>query len=159
MKIFGTVPLLWAIPLCLSAKAPLGRVSLIPSAISSTTPTLAPTPTPVPTPDWRHDPTRQSKHVHDFFKSFGWLKHDTSIKDRDMPAAIRKIQKMLHEPETGLYDERMEKVMSKPRCGTEQPYNETDAELGGKTPQKRYVLWYVAGNKVHGPPFRPYDTP
>jgi len=58
-----------------------------------------------------------------------------------MTAAIRKIQRILHEPETGVYDERMERVMSKPRCGTEQPYNATDAGLDGKSPHKRFVLW------------------
>ncbi|ORY19445.1 hypothetical protein BCR34DRAFT_595411 [Clohesyomyces aquaticus] len=57
-----------------------------------------------------------------------------------MPTAIRKIQKVLHEPETGQYDDRMDKIMSRPRCGTHNSYNETEA----KSPSplgKRYVLW------------------
>jgi hypothetical protein len=138
MRIF-TVGLLFSVYYCLAASIATDTSDLIPSAITNTIPSA--TPTSNPTPSWKNDRPRQSKHVHDFFKSFGWLRKDTTIKDGDMPAAIRKIQKILQEPETGVYDERMEAIMSKPRCGTEQPYNETDANLNGTTPHKRYVLW------------------
>ncbi|KAF2726607.1 zincin [Polyplosphaeria fusca] len=57
-----------------------------------------------------------------------------------MASAIRKIQNVLHEPETGEYDDRMDDVLSKPRCGRIQPYNETDA-LSNATMHKRYILW------------------
>ena len=57
-----------------------------------------------------------------------------------MPAAIKKIQRVLREPETGVYDERMERVMSRPQCGTVQQYNASDA-MDNSTLQSRYVLW------------------
>ena len=138
MKIFA-VGLLFIFSYCLAASIPAGTRALIPSAITNAIPSA--TSTSDPTPSWKNDQPRQSKHVHDFFKSFGWLRKDTTIKDGDMPAAIRKIQRILHEPETGIYDERMEATMSKPRCGTEPPFDETDANLNGTTPHMRYVLW------------------
>jgi hypothetical protein len=108
--------------------------------------TISQIPSAIPTTDpgsWRHNRTRQSKHVHEFFKSFGWLRHNNdTIRDADMPAAIRKIQRVLHEPQTGTYDEHMDEVMSQPRCGAIQQYNATDANLTDKeTIHARYVLW------------------
>jgi hypothetical protein len=133
MKFFGTVLLLSSVQGCLSSAedAPLAArtVSQIPSA------------SPTADPNWRHNRTRQAKHVHDFFKLFGWLRRNDTINDDDLPKAIRKIQKTLREPETGIYDERMEIIMSKPRCGTIQPYNETDAKIPDEKVHKRYVLW------------------
>lgn len=102
---------------------------------------LIPSASPTPDPDWRQNRTRQHKHVHEFLKAFGWLKSNETIQDRDMPKAIRKIQKVLREPETGEYDERMDIVMSRPRCGTIPQYNETDANLADGELHKRYVLW------------------
>jgi hypothetical protein len=138
MKFF-LVAILLSIPCSLTAGFSTNTRALIPSASSTIVPNFAPTSDP--SPSWKDDPPRQSKHVHDFFKSFGWLGKGKTIRDGDMPAAIRKIQKILREPETGIYDERMETVMSRPRCGTEQPYNETDAKLNDTTPHERYVLW------------------
>jgi hypothetical protein len=116
---------------------------------TTSTRTVAQIPSANPTldPSWRHNRTRQTKHVHDFFRLFGWLRMNETIQDRDIPAAIRKIQRILRAPETGVYDERMETVMSRPRCGTIQPYNATDA--GRNRPskkKKRFVLW---GPKWH----------
>ncbi|KAF2118102.1 hypothetical protein BDV96DRAFT_377666 [Lophiotrema nucula] len=128
------VVLLSAVTSCVSQStvdsAPIRTISLIPSA----------TPTLVHSHPWRHNRTRQSQHVHEFFRLFGWLRRNDTIRDSDMPAAIQKIQKILHEPETGEYDDRMDAVMSKPRCGTLQPYNETDAK-SNSTMHKKYVLW------------------
>jgi hypothetical protein len=85
--------------------------------------------------------------VHDFFRLFGWLRTNETIPDREIAAAIRKIQRILRAPETGVYDERMEAVMSRPRCGTVQPYNATDASKNRPSKKnKRYVLW---GPKWH----------
>ncbi|KAF2013533.1 hypothetical protein BU24DRAFT_452403 [Aaosphaeria arxii CBS 175.79] len=105
--------------------------------------TLAVIPSSSPTldPTWRQNRTRQAKHIHDFFKLFGWLRRNDTIRDPDMPRAIRKIQRVLREPETGVYDERMETVMSRPQCATVQPYNESDAIVDNSTMHKRYVLW------------------
>lgn len=133
MKFLSLSILLSLLPCCLShpdnvaiAASAARPISQIPSA------------SPTPDPSWRHNRTRQAKHIHDFFKLFGWLRRNDTIQDDDLPAAIRKIQKVLREPETGVYDDRMEEVMSKPRCGTFQPYNETDAK---SNMHKRYVLW------------------
>ncbi|KAF2261846.1 hypothetical protein CC78DRAFT_583209 [Lojkania enalia] len=112
-----------------------GVVSLIPS----TSPTASRTPAP-DVSSWQYDKNRQSKHVHDFYKLFGWLKSGDTIRDFEMPRAIRKIQRILHEPETGVYDQKMETVMSRPKCGYVQPYNETDA-MANETMSRRYVLW------------------
>ncbi|KAF2281286.1 uncharacterized protein EI97DRAFT_454492 [Westerdykella ornata] len=135
MRVFYALPFLNLFSVCLTQDinnaVASGTVSQIPSAL----------PTPVD-PSWRHNRTRQRKHVHDFFKLFGWLRHNDTIKDHDFPAAIRRIQRILHEPETGEYDEKMEVVMSRPRCGTIQPFNATDARMpDGGTLRKRYVLW------------------
>jgi hypothetical protein len=139
MKLLNALLLASALPSVISqagdaitaATTTASRVAQIPSA----TPTLDPT--------WRHDRARQKKHVHDFFRLFGWLRSNETIQDRDIPAAIRKIQRILRAPETGVYDERMEMVMSRPRCGTNQPYNATDAERPDRSGKKhrRYVLW------------------
>ncbi|KAF2705417.1 hypothetical protein K504DRAFT_537468 [Pleomassaria siparia CBS 279.74] len=137
MKVFGFGLIFCAVAHCQSSIVQTRTIALIPSA----NPTPTPIPTPSSDPSSQHNRTRQSKHVHEFFKSFGWLQRDRTIKDGDLPAAIKKIQKVLNEPETGVYDERMETMMSRPRCGTEQPYNETDATLIGTAPHKRYVLW------------------
>lgn len=62
------------------------------------------------------------------------------MPDNELPTAIRKIQKVLKEPVTGVLSDKLVNIMSKPRCGSEQPYNETDAKLPPDL-QKRYVLW------------------
>ncbi|KAF2847849.1 hypothetical protein T440DRAFT_520513 [Plenodomus tracheiphilus IPT5] len=106
---------------------------MIPSA-SGTHMTPDPSSTPIP------DQRQHSKHIHDFYKLYGWLKPGTQIPDSDLPSAIRKIQRVLKEPVTGKFSDRMMSIMTGPRCGTEQPYNQTDAE----TPLEhhaRYVLW------------------
>jgi hypothetical protein len=105
-------------------------IAIIPSA--SPTQSVLPTATP--------DQRRHSKHVNDFYKLYGWLKPNTSVPDKELPKAIRKIQKVLEEPVTGVFSDRMMDIMTKPRCGTEQVYNETAA----KSPpdlHKRYVVW------------------
>jgi hypothetical protein len=96
------------------------------------------TPTPRPRSPWRQNRTRESWEIHNFFKLFGWLERNATIREDDIPAAIRKIQKVLHEPETGVYDDSIENVMAKPHCGTEPPYNETDAT---SPLQKRFTIW------------------
>lgn len=141
MKFVRTVVFFGVISSCLSL--PQGTptdpdpVDQIPSAI----PTLD--------PSWRHNRTRQHKHVHDFFKLFGWLRRNDTIKEDDIPAAIRKIQRVLKEPETGEYDERMEVVMSRPRCGTIPPFNPADADISPRSDHvhKRYVLWGPKWNR------------
>ena len=134
------------------------------SNLSSAAPTEGlPTPTPLPSdytriyqtttrrpPDpgatgrphspWRQNRTRESAEIHNFFKLFGWLRRNDTIRDDDIPAAIRKIQKILHEPETGVYDDSIENVMAKPHCGTEPAYNETDAKSDVPL-AKRYAIW------------------
>ncbi|KAF2742630.1 zincin [Sporormia fimetaria CBS 119925] len=127
--VLGAIPLLQAHP----DPAPIAAktVSQIPSAI----PTLD--------PSWRDDKTRQKKHVHEFLTSFGLARKNETLKDHELPNAIRKCQRILREPETGEYDEKMEIVMSRPRCGTIVPYNVTDmknAEVK-RDLEKRYVLW------------------
>jgi hypothetical protein len=62
------------------------------------------------------------------------------VPDKELPRAIRKIQKVLKEPVTGIFSDKMMDIMTKPRCGTEEPYNETAAnEPAGL--HKRYVIW------------------
>lgn len=107
--------------------------SIIPSAPAW------PTPTPRPQ-EFRKDPSKQSKNVHDFFRAYGWLRRNETIPDAKLPAAIRKIQRILREKPTGVYDDRLDSVMSRPRCGTVQPYNATDAQQDGDI-HRRYVLW------------------
>lgn len=133
MKLICAVLLAIALPSVLSQAADAPTTTSRYEQIPSATPTLD--------PSWRHNRTRQTKHVHDFFRLFGWLRTNETIQDRDIPAAIRKIQKILRAPETGVYDERMEAVMSRPRCDTMQPYNATDAKNRGSKKRKRYVLW------------------
>ncbi|CAI6283163.1 unnamed protein product [Periconia digitata] len=106
------------------------RTALIPSS----------PPQPTPTSGFRIDPKKLSKEVHGFFRAYGWLKHNQTIQDSEMPRAIRKIQRAIRHPETGVYDAGLNAVMSRPRCGTEQPYNATAANDGSDL-HKRYVLW------------------
>ena len=110
-----------------------GITSLIPSA-SPTLPSSTPTATPIA------DQRLHSKHVNDFYKLYGWAKSGASVPDSDLPKAIRKIQRKLKEPVTGTFSDKMMTMMSGPRCGTEQPYNATDAEETTDL-DKRYVLW------------------
>jgi hypothetical protein len=105
-------------------------IAIIPSA--SPAQPIQPTATP--------DQRRHSKHVNDFYKLYGWLKPNTSVPDKELPKAIRKIQKVLKEPVTGIFSDRMMEIMTRPQCGTEQVYNETAA----KAPldlHKRFVIW------------------
>jgi hypothetical protein len=105
-------------------------IALIPSA----SPIKAMLPSPAP------DQRKHSKHVNDFYKLYGWLKPNTTVPDKDLPKAIRKIQKALEEPEDGVFSDKMMDIMTKPRCGTEQPYNET-AAMAPTGLHKRYVVW------------------
>jgi hypothetical protein len=107
-----------------------GTISIIPSA----SPIQPIQPSAIP------DQKKHSKHVNDFYKLYGWLKPDTTVPDKDLPKAIRKIQKVLEEPVTGVFSDRMMNIMTKPRCGTEQPYNETAAKAPPDL-HKRYVMW------------------
>lgn len=136
MRLFALVLILSLISGCLAHSVNNDLVargtSIIPSA--------SPSPTPDASSSWKNDKRRQWKHIHEFFKAYGWLKHNATIPDQDLPKAIRKIQKVLREPETGEYTERLEYVMSRPRCGTVQPYNETDANADSSL-HSRYVLW------------------
>jgi hypothetical protein len=102
--------------------------------IPSTSPTRAATPSATP------DQRQHSKHVNDFYKLYGWLKPNTSVPDSELPKAIRKIQKVLKEPVTGVFSDEMMDIVTRPRCGTEQPYDETDANSPVGL-HKRYVLW------------------
>jgi hypothetical protein len=108
------------------------RTSLVPSA--------SPLPTPTATPQVRPDTRKESKRVHEFFKAFGWLRNNEHIPDDKIPAAVRRIQKVLRVPPTGVYDDRVDSVLSRPRCGTIPPYNATDA-IGDGDIRKRFVLW------------------
>jgi len=110
----------------------IGRenIAIIPSA-SPSKPSL-----PSATPDQK----QHSKHVNDFYKLYGWLRPNTTVPDKDLPDAIRKIQKVLEEPVDGIFSDKMMDIMTKPRCGTEQPYNETAAEAPTGL-HKRYVVW------------------
>jgi hypothetical protein len=107
-----------------------GTIAIIPSA--SPTQSIQPTVTP--------DQKQHSKHVNDFYKLYGWLKPNTTVPDKELPRAIRKIQKVLEEPITGIFSDKMMDIMTKPRCGTEQAYNETAANAPTDL-HKRYVLW------------------
>ena len=109
-------------------------VSLIPSATSTQ-------PIATTSPTGQTDQRPHSKHVNDFYKLYGWLKPGTNVPDADLPKAIRKIQRVLKEPVTGVFSDKMMNIMTKPRCGTEQPYNETDANASPVHLHKRYVLW------------------
>jgi hypothetical protein len=125
--------LLGAIPCALAASPRYiarGTIAIIPSA--SPTQSLQPTATP--------DQRQHSKHVNDFYKLYGWLKPNTSVPDKELPKAIRKIQKVLEEPVTGIFSDKMMDIMTKPRCGTEQPYNES-AAVAPADLHKRYVVW------------------
>lgn len=126
--------LLWGLlPLSLATPQAPAKSTTAVSQIPSALPTLD--------PNWRTNRTRQHQHVHDFFQLFGWLRPDDTIKESDLPAAIRKVQRVLREPETGIYDERMERVLSRPRCGTTPLAPNTQPPPGPKEHRKRYVLW------------------
>jgi hypothetical protein len=107
-----------------------GTIAVIPSV--SPTHSIQPTATP--------DQKQHSKHVNDFYKLYGWLKPNTTVSDKELPRAIRKIQKVLREPVTGVFSDKMMDIMTKPRCGTEEPYNETAANQPTEL-HKRYVVW------------------
>ena len=136
MVLLGSFLLLGVIGCCLASprhNVPRCITSLIPSA-SPTLPFLTPSATLVA------DQRQHSKHVNDFYKLYGWVKPGAFVPDSDLPKAIRKIQRKLNEPVTGAFSDRMMNMMNGPRCGTEQPYNATDAEDSVNI-EKRYVLW------------------
>jgi hypothetical protein len=97
-------------------------------------------PTRPAQPSATADQKRHSKHVNDFYKAYGWLKPNTTVAEKDLPRAIRKIQKALKEPVDGVFSDKMMDIMTKPRCGVEEPYNATSAEAPPDL-HKRYVLW------------------
>lgn len=133
MIILSLLLLLGSIPCSLaSPHRNIGRdnITIIPSA-SPTKPSLTSA-----TPDQK----QHSKHVNDFYKLYGWLRPNTTVPDKDLSKAIRKIQKVLEEPVDGIFSDKMMDIMTKPRCGTEQPYNETAAEAPTGL-RKRYVVW------------------
>ncbi|KAF2869464.1 hypothetical protein BDV95DRAFT_609009 [Massariosphaeria phaeospora] len=142
MKIFELALLSSSITSCFCQSTtetiPTKSLNLIPSA----------TPTSTTPGSWRNDKKRQSRHVHQFFRAYGWLERNASIEEPEMPAAIRKIQMVLRDPPTGVYDERLDQVMSKPRCGTIPEYNATDANADGGI-HKRFVLFGAKWN--HSP--------
>jgi len=106
------------------------NIAIIPS-VSPTRPTQ---------PSATADQKRHSEHVNDFYKAYGWLKPNTTVADKDLPRAIRKIQKALKEPVDGVFSDKMMNIMTKPRCGVEEPYNASAAEAPPDL-HKRYVLW------------------
>lgn len=105
-------------------------IALIPSA----------SPTRLPPPAATADQRKHSKHVNDFYKLYGWLKPNTTVPDQELPKAIRKIQKILKETVDGVFSDKMMDIMTKPRCGVEEPYNATSADAPAEV-HKRYVLW------------------
>ncbi|KAL5381436.1 hypothetical protein DPSP01_007150 [Paraphaeosphaeria sporulosa] len=137
MKAFFAILLTGLIGSCVS-----GPINDLVGRGTSIIPSAAPTPTPTPQPAdvLRVDKNKRSKNVHNFFKAYGWLKKDGTIPDSKLPVAIRKIQKVLKVPETGVYDVHLDTVMSKPRCGTIPQYNPSES-LDNSTLQSRYVLW------------------
>ncbi|PSN69651.1 hypothetical protein BS50DRAFT_631645 [Corynespora cassiicola Philippines] len=136
----------------LMSLVPRGTPHIIPDKIVARQPSLIPSspPTafPTPSPPLRVDARKQSKNVHDFFRLYGWLEENTNIPDNELPRAIRKIQRTLRTPETGVYDKHMDDVMNRPKCGTIQAYNESDASTNEPL-SKRYVLWGAKWN--HSP--------
>jgi len=108
--------------------------SIIPSA------SPLPTTTPSPVDSLRVDKKHQAKKLHNFLAAYGWVKKDKEIPDAKMPDAIKRVQKVLKVPQTGVYDEHMDTVMSRPRCGTVPQYNESDG-LDADNIQKRFVIW------------------
>lgn len=52
----------------------------------------------------------------------------------DLTAAIKKLQKMGHIPETGVIDPRTKELMERPRCGLMDLFDGSDRR------KKRYVL-------------------
>lgn len=133
MTLFGLFLLLLGCDLCSAVvhrNYPRENVALIPSV--SPTRSTAPSATP--------EAKKHAQHVNDFYKMYGWLEPGASVPDKDLPTAIRKIQKALKEPVTGVLSDELVGIMSKPRCGSEQPYNETAAKLPPDL-HKRYVLW------------------
>jgi hypothetical protein len=128
--------LLGAIRWCLASPhqyVARGTTALIPSATSASPSSTSP-------PSSALDQRQHSKHVNDFYRLYGWLKPGKSVPDSELPKAIRKIQRKLKEPVTGAFSDKMMNMMSGPRCGTEQPYNATDAEDASNV-ERRYVLW------------------
>jgi hypothetical protein len=115
--LFGLISSCLAIPHHNIAR---GTASFIPT---STLSQPIETPTTIPSDDQK----KHSKHVNDFYKLYGWLKPGTSVSDKDLPEAIRKIQRIMNEPVTGKLSEKMMSMMSGPRCGVEQPYVGTEA--------------------------------
>ena len=110
-----------------------GRVGLIPS--------VSPVqPAPFSAATAQAVSKKQSKHIHEFFKLYGWLKPGASIPDSELPKAVRRIQRAMKEPVTGVLSNTMLDIMNRPRCGTEQPYNDTDSKTANGL-QKRYVIW------------------
>ncbi|KAH5319569.1 hypothetical protein HBI12_113460 [Parastagonospora nodorum] len=107
-----------------------GNIAIIPSA-SPTKPSL---------PSATLDQKQHSKHVNDFYKLYGWLRPNTIVPDEDLTKAIRKIQRVLDEPVDGIFSDKMMDIMTKPRCGTDQPYNATAAEAPAGL-HRRYVVW------------------
>lgn len=103
-------------------------------------PSVSPTQPAIPLATIEAESKKHSKHVNDFYKLYGWLKPGTSVPEPELPKAIRKIQKVLKEPVTGVFSDKMTSIMNSPRCGTEQPYNETAAKAPVDL-HKRYVVW------------------
>ncbi|CAO2657063.1 Nn.00g058660.m01.CDS01 [Neocucurbitaria sp. VM-36] len=135
MTLFASFFLLGLVSCCLAfhqRNVARDSIALIPSA--------SPTRPAVPSATVQAESRKHSKHVNDFFKLYGWIEPGRSVPDSDLPKAIRKIQKVLKEPITGVFSAKMMDIMNRPRCGTEQPYNETDAKTSPDL-QKRYVLW------------------
>lgn len=81
-----------------------------------------------------------AKHINEFFKSYGWLKSNESVPDTELPKAVEKIQHALNEPVTGIITDNLTKILTAPRCGTLQPYNDTAAKSPTEH-HKRYVVW------------------
>lgn len=124
--------------ICVCLAVPHHNVARGTTSLIQTSPLVVPTSTPTNVPD--SDQKIHSKHVNDFYKLYGWLKPGTSIPDKDLSKAIRKIQRKLKEPVTGVFSNKMMNMMNGPRCGTEQQYNSTEAE-GHRDLNRRYVLW------------------
>ncbi|KAH7123614.1 hypothetical protein B0J11DRAFT_315941 [Dendryphion nanum] len=167
MKFWGAAALIASlIPPCVCAKTdfPPDKTSIIPSSPPTIIPGFAPIPdaarqavpaktisqipssAPTIDPSWQSR-DKQKKRVHDFFRLFGWIRRNATIHEPQMPSAIRKIQRVLRVPETGEYNERMERVMSRPRCGTEAAYNESEATIPDGGNRKRFVLWGPKWNR------------
>jgi hypothetical protein len=132
MVLLPLLLLLGGVPCLASPHHNIGmeNIAIIPSA-SPTKPSL---------PSATLDQKQHSKHVNDFYRLYGWLRPNTTVPDKDLTKAIRKIQRVLDEPVDGMFSDKMMDIMTKPRCGTDQPYNVTAAEAPAGL-QKRYVVW------------------